>query len=119
MSELKPCPFCGGKAEINAWAAEDYDDGDAMISCEKCEAKTSIYVSTEYAAEAWNRRTSDALEAENKALREDAKRIYWAGAKDMRELLAEKMSAFGKSVHTEALPEFPACVLSIPAQEVK
>ena len=50
----------------------------------------------------------DALEAENKALREDAKRIYWAGAKDMRELLAEKMIAFGKSVHTEALPEFPA-----------
>lgn len=53
----------------------------------------------------------DALEAENKALREDAKRIYWAGAKDMRELLAEKMIAFGKSVHTEALPEFPARVI--------
>lgn len=73
MSELKPCPFCGGKAEINAWATEDYDDGDAMISCEKCEAKTSIYVSTEYAAEAWNRRPSDALEAENKALRDGLK----------------------------------------------
>ena len=52
-----------------------------------------------------------ALEAENKALREDAKRIYWAGAKDMRELLAEKMSAFGKSIHTEALPDFPARAL--------
>ncbi len=53
----------------------------------------------------------DALEAENKALREDAKRIYWAGAKDIRELLAEKMIAFGKSVHTEARPEFPARAL--------
>ncbi len=63
--------------------------------------------------------TSD---ARAEALREDAQRIYWAGAKDMRELLAEKMIAFGKSVHTEALPEFPACAiraLPIPAQEGK
>ena len=59
-------------------------------------------------AEAAEHQRDEAFTAGAEAMREDAKRIYWAGAKDMRELIAEKMIAFGKSVHTEALPEFPA-----------
>lgn len=60
MTELKPCPFCGGKAEFCA-TCMDY----AFVKCRECGAKTdNIAISYEYSAkdvaiEAWNRRASD------------------------------------------------------------
>ena len=50
--ELKPCPFCGGKAEvIGSGKYSDY-----LAKCSSCGA-TSEYKSTpEEAAEAWNKR---------------------------------------------------------------
>ena len=87
-----------------------------MVSDIRCDIHGDIY-----GHEALAERIADhiaALKKENEELLQDAKRIYWAGAKDMRELLAEKMIAFGKSVHTEALPEFPAGVIRVEIREV-
>ena len=33
MSELKPCPFCGGEVHFY----EDHDDMTMVILCEKCD----------------------------------------------------------------------------------
>lgn len=60
MTELKQCPFCGGKAEFYATCI-DY----AYVKCRKCGARTgNIALSYEYstkdvAIEAWNRRAND------------------------------------------------------------
>lgn len=53
MSEikLKPCPFCGGKAE----SFQDYM-GWFVVQC-KCGIGTLHYSTLEAAVKAWNRRT--------------------------------------------------------------
>lgn len=56
MSELKPCPFCGGDAEIlstgNYWKKTFY-----RIYCKKsCCVQGSFYPSKIIAAEEWNKR---------------------------------------------------------------
>ena len=60
MSEelkLKPCPFCGGKAEIIYWA-----NGRTTVSCSVggCMANISFCSSAEVAIKAWNRRADNA-----------------------------------------------------------
>lgn len=49
MDELKPCPFCGGKAHV-------VDGIDYWILCEDCHCRTGFFDRAEDAAEAWNRR---------------------------------------------------------------
>lgn len=51
--ELKPCPFCGGNAQIN------YAGADMLILCSKCLVCTESYHTKEEAVEAWNRRTEN------------------------------------------------------------
>ena len=59
--ELKPCPFCRGKAELRY--VESFRE--AYIFCGRCGARTEYYRSIareqteEDASFAWNRRTSD------------------------------------------------------------
>ena len=57
MSELKPCPFCGGEATIE-------DNGDFVdVSCKDmfCRGWTSCleFKTKQQAIEAWNRRAED------------------------------------------------------------
>lgn len=60
MTELKPCPFCGGTAELS----EGKFDGKATsyVLCLKCAARGEFFtVSPKYASaikavEAWNKR---------------------------------------------------------------
>lgn len=71
MSELKPCPFCGGDAELDfAKASFIYTDvfGKAhdsgffyTVRCidNVCGCHIGIYEEPKMAMEAWNRRTSD------------------------------------------------------------
>ena len=60
MFELKPCPFCGGKARL-------FVNGGVRVICSKCYASTRImsdeieYDSSavETVVEAWNRRATN------------------------------------------------------------
>ncbi|MBR5314531.1 MAG: Lar family restriction alleviation protein [Clostridia bacterium] len=54
---LKPCPFCGGKA--NKKIAPMF--GTVMFVCEKCGADVCFYGAEhgEKAVEAWNRRVEN------------------------------------------------------------
>ena len=53
--KLKPCPFCGGKAEINNLIKFDNNDR-FWVECKECGIGTKIYDSEQEATEAWNRR---------------------------------------------------------------
>ena len=54
MKELKRCPFCGGRADLN----KDYL-GHFYISCDKCEIMTDSCVDPNIPIAAWNRRTQN------------------------------------------------------------
>lgn len=56
MAELKPCPFCGGKAML-IWLP--YSRKIFVKCAEQCCKQNTIYKSREEAIEAWNRRAED------------------------------------------------------------
>lgn len=66
--ELKPCPFCGGKADIHSWWSDNEECGMAWVGCKR-ESYTNGYecarihimridvkTAREDAIAAWNRR---------------------------------------------------------------
>ena len=59
MSDLKPCPFCGGEAEIVEHKIYKYASAYG-VACLYCEAQTwQRYINAEAARKAWNRRVKD------------------------------------------------------------
>lgn len=61
MEELKPCPFCGGRASVS------FLYNTALITCDRCGA-TAKQIGNQFgvgakeiakAREAWNRRVSE------------------------------------------------------------
>lgn len=60
MSELKPCPFCGGKAD-HTWTMLSHDaDGLAhYVKCTQCPVGVGDYATADEAADAWNRRPGE------------------------------------------------------------
>ena len=71
--ELKPCPFCGEKPELEV---EEIDlNGSATKDsfkyyCDNCDYFRGECDTVEEAVKCWNKRTSDRLEQENAELRE-------------------------------------------------
>jgi len=57
MTELKPCPFCGGEAEV--WVSDVTDR--AVIYCKVCDARI-MKPNEREAIEAWNWRVSEVAE---------------------------------------------------------
>ena len=53
MRELKPCPFCGGEAEIEM---DDCWYWNYHVFCQECKIGTDYYDTADEAIEAWNRR---------------------------------------------------------------
>ena len=62
MTEIRPCPFCGGKGKIIHPRSELDMRGTSAVICEICGAKSEDYTisfkysSDEKAIGAWNRR---------------------------------------------------------------
>ena len=62
MINLKPCPFCGGKAVM---ISEPYTHDRFLVACKnrgevcKCEPCTNWFDTPEEAAEVWNRRENE------------------------------------------------------------
>jgi len=55
MSELKPCPFCGGEAEERI-TAKNTADPKYMIACKECGCKTPTTVCSPTHKVKWNTR---------------------------------------------------------------
>ena len=60
---LKPCPFCGGKAAVHELETRTSSIGGYYVICTKCLTSSNNYSTPEIAAERWNRRVKD--ESEN------------------------------------------------------
>ena len=64
MEELKPCPFCGGKAELTKCEYGD-NTGHAFVLCRGCGSMTKKFnkslnfCAVEEATQAWNRRVKN------------------------------------------------------------
>lgn len=58
MAELKPCPFCGGKAYIDQFMQPKEE---WRIRCMECSARFGRYAGLDKKAvtDAWNRRAED------------------------------------------------------------
>lgn len=67
MSELKPCPFCGGDA-YTVYHTTDHTDYQEYlwwtVECHDCAAHTGLYAKKEFAIQAWNSRTKRTCEFE-------------------------------------------------------
>jgi Lar family restriction alleviation protein len=50
--KLKPCPFCGGKADFDG----DEEDEIVWVFCEDCRAEINAHSTKKEAIKAWNRR---------------------------------------------------------------
>lgn len=64
MSELKPCPFCGGEAEIKRREFMAINHQTWYVRCrsnERCYANSQLidFPTESEAIEAWNRRAND------------------------------------------------------------
>jgi Lar family restriction alleviation protein len=62
MAELKPCPFCGGKAGLISIKAFEWCDYSYIARCENpnCEVSPGVKkLEKKEAIEAWNRRAGD------------------------------------------------------------
>ena len=58
MDELKPCQFCGGKANLDLYILPKYE---YVIRCNVCSLRFGRYLGRDekQAIEAWNRRIKD------------------------------------------------------------
>ena len=54
--ELKPCPFCGGKASIMRYS---YITKEHYCFCTSCKVRMPNSLTREEAIERWNRRAED------------------------------------------------------------
>ena len=72
--ELKPCPFCGGKACTYSETTYPLDSGHEWICfCKTCDAQGEIGETEEEAVRNWNRRTVDVDALEDIAEELDAR----------------------------------------------
>ena len=59
MSELKPCPFCGGKATSVLYHNRNLSFIRYFVKCQHCLVATENYEKRETAIKAWNRRADN------------------------------------------------------------
>lgn len=54
INELKPCPFCGGEAELIEHTYGAYKD--ATVACKQCGIRSTLFSNDLEAVMFWNRR---------------------------------------------------------------
>ena len=59
MTELKPCPFCGGMPEMRKIYDRDYCLDAWYVGCPACGAMMENSFSEQDAAAVWNRRKEE------------------------------------------------------------
>lgn len=61
MSDLKPCPFCGGEnVNYTPTDEQNYDDHlEGFIWCHGCNFTSDVFLDPEIAAAKWNRRADN------------------------------------------------------------
>ena len=57
MAELKPCPFCKGKAMTYFILTNTLNQNLYYATCKKCFCKTGYYLDEQAAIDAWNKRS--------------------------------------------------------------
>ena len=53
MTDLKPCPFCDGKAKLKGYQI------DFRVMCPECGGRAKLCSTAKEAIEAWNRRADN------------------------------------------------------------
>lgn len=56
MSDLKPCPFCGGEGVMQEHVFHGYMSTYGVVCFDCCAETKQFYETVEDAARAWNRR---------------------------------------------------------------
>ena len=64
MSELKPCPFCGGEAKLRPCGREWYVECSSHPLVCYCQPWTGYFDTAEHAIEVWNQRTPEGVKVE-------------------------------------------------------
>ncbi len=59
-TKLKPCPFCGGRPEVQPYREWPADGIRYEVVCEDCFCGTARWLSKSIAIERWNNRTTKA-----------------------------------------------------------
>ena len=89
MSELKPCPFCGGEVGIEDVCDIDWMDSCFMVRCEKCTASVMAETS-DGAITAWNAH-SDGWIPCSERLPEDGQKVLVAFGTSIRMAWCNRM----------------------------
>jgi Lar family restriction alleviation protein len=86
MGELKPCPFCRGKARVIK--ENDPDLIQYKIMCQNCGVSTPFIGSREQSEDTWNRRV--ALESDNTEVLEAYQGLLQK-SQELSQMLLEKL----------------------------
>lgn len=85
MSELKPCPFCGGEGCLQEHIFVGYTNTYGVVCLDCCAETRQFFRTREEAIEAWNRRTdADMTSIEDSARMRGFEEGYLQGVKDGR-----------------------------------
>jgi Lar family restriction alleviation protein len=57
MTELKPCPFCGGEAILET--VDGNSPEECYIYCPECDFESGVYSEPKFIVEKWNRRAEN------------------------------------------------------------
>ena len=113
MSDLKPCPFCGGEADLDFWWNENGDGGRGKVICIDCRTEMAgsdhsrpiteaeKVASKAEAIAAWNRRAIPAVQPMTEITADVVKTLRektGAGMWDAKRALAECLGDMDEAV---------------------